>query len=111
MYFLSTVHPVTDFARGFAGFSKFGDQRGPKQYYAKIRVWSYVFREAVYLTNDVVADSLLVDFVSISRLVAKSTDLIGLSTVWGKKKKVIISPVILLTATTIIGYLFVWGFT
>ncbi|EEB87701.1 hypothetical protein MPER_14866, partial [Moniliophthora perniciosa FA553] len=40
--------------------------------------------EAVYLTNNVVADSLLV---------------YRLFVVWGKKKRIIIGPVILLVAT------------
>uniref|UniRef100_A0A0W0EUK9 Uncharacterized protein n=1 Tax=Moniliophthora roreri TaxID=221103 RepID=A0A0W0EUK9_MONRR len=96
MYLLSTMHFVNDFARGFVAFLEYGDKGGPKEYYEEISVWHYLFREALYMTTNIVADALLV---------------YRLYVVWGRKRKFVFGPIILVTATAVFGYLTVWGFS
>uniref|UniRef100_A0A0W0EUM8 Uncharacterized protein n=1 Tax=Moniliophthora roreri TaxID=221103 RepID=A0A0W0EUM8_MONRR len=98
LYFLSTIHFLNDFARGYIGFLEYGDKGGPKKYYEEISVWHYLFREAIYMTikQVIAADALLVYRLYI---------------VWGRKKRFTAAPLVLLTATAVFGYLTVWGFS
>lgn len=103
MYTLSTAHVITDFARGivaFINYQTYVDTKehidGPLGYYVQIWVWSSILRQAIYVTNNIVADSLVV---------------YRLYVVWGFNRKVIIGPIIMLIATSLSGYLAVWGFS
>ncbi|KAI3607799.1 hypothetical protein WG66_004566 [Moniliophthora roreri] len=93
MYLLSTMHFVNDFARGFVAFLEYGDKGGPKEYYEEISVWHYLFREALYMTTNIVADALLVS-TPLSLLLFVLRHSVGLPIIrgLGKEKKVRFRP-------------------
>ncbi|KAF5366583.1 hypothetical protein D9758_008937 [Tetrapyrgos nigripes] len=96
-YTLSTGHVITDFVRGVVAFINYKDNaEGALGYLAQLWTWSNVFREAIYVTNNVVADSLVVYRCYV---------------VWGNSIKIIIVPVIMLLGSTICGYAAVYGFS
>ncbi|KAI3621135.1 hypothetical protein WG66_014384 [Moniliophthora roreri] len=98
LYTLCTAHVINDLGRAIAAFIDHGenDPGGAKAYYAQLRVWSSIFRQAIYVTNNNVADALLV---------------YRLYVIWNYHVKIIIGPILLLLATAVCGYRAVWGFS
>ncbi|KAK7014773.1 hypothetical protein VNI00_019271 [Paramarasmius palmivorus] len=97
LYTLCTAHVVTDLGRAIAGFVSYeNNPGGATAYYAQLWVWSSVLRQAIYVTNNAVADALLV---------------YRLYVVWNFSVKMIIGPLVLLLATTVCGFRAVWGFS
>ncbi|KAK7471139.1 hypothetical protein VKT23_002551 [Stygiomarasmius scandens] len=97
MYAFSTAHVITDFARGIVAFIDYKKSpNGALDYIAQLWVWSNVFREALYATNNIVADSLVVYRCYV---------------VWGAKFKVVVIPIIMLISTSVCAYAAVYNFS
>uniref|UniRef100_A0A0W0F623 Uncharacterized protein n=1 Tax=Moniliophthora roreri TaxID=221103 RepID=A0A0W0F623_MONRR len=96
MYLLCTAHVINDFVRAIVGFIDYTGRGGAKAYYQQIWDWSYVFRQSLYATNNIVADALLVYRLYI---------------VWSRDKRVVLGPLLMLTGTAVCGYRAVWGYS
>ncbi|KAI3621025.1 hypothetical protein WG66_013373 [Moniliophthora roreri] len=90
LYLFCTIRIGIDLGRGIVAF--FGT-REPVAFYTDISNWSRVFREALYVTNSMVAD-----FLVIYRLYV----------VWGYNRKITVGPILLLLGSSISGYITVW---
>ncbi|KAK7033854.1 hypothetical protein R3P38DRAFT_738877 [Favolaschia claudopus] len=97
MFSMSTVHVCVGLFRGLTAFI---DQKnipdGAIAYYAEIWIWISIFKQALFATNNIVADGLVIYRCYI---------------VWGFNIRVIIVPTIMLIATTVCGYLAVYNFS
>ncbi|ESK85569.1 hypothetical protein Moror_10019 [Moniliophthora roreri MCA 2997] len=97
LYTLCAAHAINDLGRAIAAFISYeNNPGGATAYYVQLWVWSSVLRQAIYVTNNAVADALLV---------------YRLYVVWNFNVKIITGPVIVLLTTTVCGYRAVWGFS
>jgi len=97
MFTMSTMHVCVGLVRGLTAFIDRQDAPGGAiGYYAEIWLWISIFKQALYATNNIVADGLVIYRCYI---------------VWGNKVKVIIVPLIMLLATTICAYAAVYNFS
>ncbi|KAJ3544747.1 hypothetical protein NM688_g5704 [Phlebia brevispora] len=93
LFSMSTVHVVVDFVRGLRAFFS---APSALAYYAEIWDGLSIFKQALYATNNIVADGLVVYRCYV---------------VWGRSLYVIVVPVLMLIATTVCGYLAVYNFS
>ncbi|KAF8890433.1 hypothetical protein BD779DRAFT_1517608 [Infundibulicybe gibba] len=97
MFAMSTIHVAVGLARGIAAFIDSKDlQDGAISYFAEIWIWISIFKQALYVTNNVIADALVVYRCYV---------------VWSFSVKIIVIPIILLISTTVCGYLAVFNFS
>ncbi|GJJ15537.1 hypothetical protein Clacol_009815 [Clathrus columnatus] len=97
MFSLSSIHVCVDLVRAIDAFIASVDKPGGASgYYAQIRIWLNVAKQALYATNNILADGLVIYRCYI---------------VWGYNWKVIIVPVIMLIATTVSAYIAVYNFS
>ncbi|KAG7091591.1 hypothetical protein E1B28_010612 [Marasmius oreades] len=94
MYALCTAHVVVDFIRGIDAF--FGPEHEPMAYYTDPLMWSDLLRQALYITNILIADSLLIYRLYI---------------IWGYTRWIVILPMLLLVGFSVSGYISAWLFT
>ncbi|KAJ8090378.1 hypothetical protein PM082_018974 [Marasmius tenuissimus] len=93
MHLLCTTHVAIDFHRAIVAFT--GSQ-GAVVYYAQFWDPTNTARQAIYVTNNFIADSLVV---------------YRLYVVWGHRWKIAAIPVFMLVATSVCGYVGVWQYT
>ncbi|KAF9257837.1 hypothetical protein L218DRAFT_990848 [Marasmius fiardii PR-910] len=94
MYTICTVHVVVDFVRGIGAF--FGSDQTAMGYYTDPRKWSNLFRQALRISNILIADSLLIYRLYI---------------IWGYIWWIVILPILFLIGFSVSGYLSIWLFT
>ncbi|KAK7047613.1 hypothetical protein VNI00_006381 [Paramarasmius palmivorus] len=94
LFTLCTIRIGIDLGRGIVAFFTFrSNPKGPLAFYEDIGHWTRIFREALYVTNSLVADSLVI---------------YRLYVVWGHNWKITVGPILLLLASSIAGYVAVW---
>uniref|UniRef100_A0A0W0F5Y6 Uncharacterized protein n=1 Tax=Moniliophthora roreri TaxID=221103 RepID=A0A0W0F5Y6_MONRR len=97
LYIFCTIRIGIDLGRGILAFFTFrNNPEGPLGFYEDISHWTRVLREALYVTNSLVADTLVI---------------YRLYVVWGYNWKITVGPIILLLASSISGYIAVWEIT
>ncbi|KIJ35026.1 hypothetical protein M422DRAFT_212789 [Sphaerobolus stellatus SS14] len=97
MFALSTIHVCVDLARAINAFiTNSHEPEGASEYYAQIWLWLNIFKQALYATNNILADGLVIYRCYI---------------VWGFHWKIIVLPSIMLIGTTVCGYLAVFNFS
>ncbi|KAJ6590068.1 hypothetical protein DFH09DRAFT_1359084 [Mycena vulgaris] len=97
MFTMSTMHVCIGLIRGLTAFiDRKGIPDGALIYYEEIWLWISIFKQALYATNNIVADSLVIYRCYM---------------VWGSKFKIIVIPLIMLLATTICAYAAVYNFS
>ncbi|KAF8634299.1 hypothetical protein AX17_004251 [Amanita inopinata Kibby_2008] len=97
MFTFCTVHICVGLARAISAFVGSKDKPGGALgYYAAIWLPLNIFKQALYATNNIVADGLVVYRCYV---------------VWGFRWKVIVIPSIMLAATTLCAYLAVYNFS
>ncbi|KAF7371121.1 hypothetical protein MSAN_00747300 [Mycena sanguinolenta] len=97
MFTMSTMHVCVGLVRGLTAF--IGQENVPDgalAYFAEIWLWISIFKQALYATNNIVADGLVIYRCYI---------------VWGSNFKVIVVPIIMLIATSVCGYLAGFNFS
>ncbi|KAI0827051.1 hypothetical protein BC628DRAFT_1502452 [Trametes gibbosa] len=94
MFLMSTVHVIVDLVRGLKAF--FNAEQDALAYYAQIWDGLSIFKQALYATNNIVADGLVVYRCYV---------------VWGYNWKIITVPVVMLISTTVCAYLAVYNFS
>ncbi|KAJ7671239.1 hypothetical protein DFH06DRAFT_910331, partial [Mycena polygramma] len=96
MFAMSTIHICIGLARGLTAFiDRTGLPNGASEYYGEIWLWINIFKQALYVTNNIVADSLVI---------------IRCYVVWNFSYRVVAFPVIMLLATSVCGYVAVAQF-
>ncbi|KAL0579591.1 hypothetical protein V5O48_002429 [Marasmius crinis-equi] len=97
IYTLCTAHMITDFARAIVAFINYADRPGgPRAFYDQLWVWSCILRVAIFSTNSLVVDALLI---------------YRLYVVWGHNVKLIIGPIMIWIGSAACEYRTVWGFS
>lgn len=94
MFLLSTAHIVIGLVRALKAFVDSSD--GALEYYSEIWNWLSIFKQALYATNNILADGLVVYRCYI---------------VWNYDYKIITVPIIMLLSTTVCAYLAVYNFS
>ncbi|TFY54761.1 hypothetical protein EVJ58_g8668 [Rhodofomes roseus] len=94
MYLLSTAHMIVDLVRVIQAF--IDAPEGALDYYGEIWTWLSIFKQALYGTNNIIADSVVIYRCYV---------------VWGFSIKIIIIPVIMLIATSVCAYTAVYNFS
>lgn len=97
IFSLCTIHVSVAFARGIIGFVDGQNvPHGAEEYYTKISLWLNIFKQALYATNNIVADGLVIYRCYI---------------VWNYSRWIIVGPIVMLLATTVCAYLAVYNFS
>ncbi|TBU38076.1 hypothetical protein BD309DRAFT_972652 [Dichomitus squalens] len=94
LFTMSTIHIILDCVRGLQAF--FNPSMSPLEYYAQIWDPLSIFKQALYATNNIVADGLVVYRCYI---------------VWGHRLSIVVPSIIMLIATSVCGYLAVYNFS
>ncbi|KAJ6461225.1 hypothetical protein C8R47DRAFT_1225917 [Mycena vitilis] len=96
MFSMSTIHICIGLARGLTAFiDRTGSPNGASEYYGEIWLWINIFKQALYVTNNIVTDSLVIYRCYV---------------VWSFSYRVVAFPVIMLLATSVCGYVAVAQF-
>ncbi|KAJ7478658.1 hypothetical protein B0H11DRAFT_1725913, partial [Mycena galericulata] len=96
MFSMCTIHVSVGLVRGLRAFiDQENIQDGALDYYSAIWLWINIFKQALFATNNIVADGLVIYRCYI---------------VWGSNIRVIIVPSIMLLATSVCAYAAVYNF-
>ncbi|KAJ7255717.1 hypothetical protein C8J57DRAFT_1518008 [Mycena rebaudengoi] len=96
MFTMSSMHIVIGLVRGLTAFIDRNDiPDGAILYYAEIWTWINIFKQALYATNNIVADGLIYRCYIV----------------WGSRYKIIVVPCIMLLAISICAYGAVYNFS
>jgi hypothetical protein len=97
MFTLSTAHIIVQLVQAITAFIQYGDvPNGPHEFYASLSLPLSVLKLAIYVTNNVIADGLVIYRCYI---------------VWGSLWSVLVVPITMLIGTTICGYRSVYNFS